>query len=114
MQMIHEHEKYVVNALQAIEVRDEDTREFFLGNRFVHGTSVAGGLGRTASLATEAPFTRLAQANGWGSAGQCPARHDAKTPAVRERACHVVAAAGNGSDVLPRASAQGAPREAVV
>ena len=30
--------------------------------------------------------TRLARANGWGSAGdKCPAGHDAKTPAVREQ-----------------------------
>jgi hypothetical protein len=32
-----------------------------------------------------------AQANGWGSAGQCPASHCAKTPAVGER-CNRVAA----------------------
>lgn len=30
--------------------------------------------------------TRLARANGWGSAGQCPAGHGAKTPAVGVRA----------------------------
>lgn len=30
--------------------------------------------------------TRLARANGWGSAGdKCPAGHDAKTPAAREQ-----------------------------
>ena len=34
--------------------------------------------------------TRLARANGWGSAGQCPATHSAKTPAACTRANHVV------------------------
>lgn len=36
--------------------------------------------------------SRLAQANGWGSAGQCPGTHGPKTPAVREQVSHVVAA----------------------
>jgi len=36
--------------------------------------------------------TRLTRANGWGSAGQCPAPTYAKTPAIREQARHVVAA----------------------
>jgi hypothetical protein len=37
-------------------------------------------------------ITRLARANGRGSAGQCPARHDsAKTPAVAERMNRVAA-----------------------
>ena len=33
--------------------------------------------------------TRLARANGWGSAGLCPAGHDAKKPAARTRVCRV-------------------------
>lgn len=33
----------------------------------------------------------LARANGRGSAGQCLASHDAKTPAVRESVCRVAA-----------------------
>lgn len=37
-----------------------------------------------------------AQANGWGSAGQCPAWEGAKTPATGEQFCTVGAAAGNG------------------
>jgi hypothetical protein len=36
----------------------------------------------------------LARANGWGSAGQCPATHAAKTPAVRESVSRVAAVAG--------------------
>lgn len=49
--------------------------------------------------------TRLARANGWGSAGSCPAGHDAKTPAVREQVCRV-AAAGSGARQVARASAR--------
>lgn len=41
----------------------------------------------------------LARANGWGSAGQCPANRHAKTPAAREQVCHVVAASPTASDV---------------
>ena len=51
-------------------------------------------------------YTRLTRANGWGSAGQCPAPSYAKTPAVRERVCHVVAAAEQGGVDLTGASAQ--------
>lgn len=35
--------------------------------------------------------TRLTRANGWGSAGQCPASACAKTPAAPERDSHLVA-----------------------
>ena len=50
--------------------------------------------------------TRLARANGWGSAGQCPARLVAKTPAVRERVCRVAAAEAQLGVDFTRASAQ--------
>jgi len=33
---------------------------------------------------------RLAQANGWGSAGECPAPSGAKTPAAGAQCFHVV------------------------
>lgn len=62
----------------------------------------------------ENTYTSLARAIGQGSAGECPAEHDAKTPATRERVCHVVAATRDGGVVLPRESAQGTPREAIV
>ncbi|HZF99247.1 MAG TPA: hypothetical protein VEY92_13630 [Pseudoxanthomonas sp.] len=39
----------------------------------------------------------LAQANGWGSAGQYPARHSAKTPTVQERVLRVAAGSGLAS-----------------
>ena len=39
----------------------------------------------------------LAQANGRGSAGECPARHCAKTPAVQERVIRVAAGSGLAS-----------------
>lgn len=49
--------------------------------------------------------TRLARANGWGSAGQCPAGHEAKTPAAGARVCRV-AAAGSGAGQVARASSR--------
>lgn len=52
------------------------------------------------------PFViRLAQAFGWGSAGQCPRASYLKTPAVRERVCRVAAAAEQGGVDLTRVSA---------
>ncbi len=39
----------------------------------------------------------LAQANGRGLAGECPARHCAKTPAVQERVIRVAAGSGLAS-----------------
>lgn len=56
----------------------------------------------------------LAQANGWGSAGQCPASHSAKTPAAREQVSHLVAAARKGGDASACASAQRTPRGVIV
>ena len=40
----------------------------------------------------------LARVKGWGSAGQCPVRHDKKTPATKARDCRVAAAALQGGD----------------
>ena len=57
--------------------------------------------------------TCLARANGWGSAGQCLALGSAKTPAVRARVCRDAAAARNGGDHAPCASAP-RTREAIV
>lgn len=48
----------------------------------------------------------LARVNGWGSAGQCPASHSAKTPAVRESARRVAALARKGREDLAGANAQ--------
>ena len=50
---------------------------------------------------TERRDTSLARANGWGSAGQCPAKTDAKTPAVHERGRRVAAATGSPPVVTP-------------
>ena len=53
------------------------------------------------------PFViRLAQAFGWGSAGQCPRASYLKTPAVRERVCLVEAAAQQGGVDPARVSAR--------
>ncbi|MBH1476273.1 hypothetical protein [Stenotrophomonas forensis] len=53
----------------------------------------------------------LAQANGRGSAGECPARHSAKTPAVQERVIRVAAGSGLAS---ARATARAAVGQGVV
>lgn len=68
--------------------------------RFIE-ISRAGWLGRTSILARAVSSLRsLARANGWGSAGECPASACAKTPAVREPAISpggsAHAAAGGG------------------
>lgn len=42
--------------------------------------------------------TRLTRANGWGSAGQCPAGHDAKTPAAGTRVCRDATAGRKAGD----------------
>lgn len=39
----------------------------------------------------------LARVNGWGSAGQCPASHCAKTPAAGARVLRVADAKGRAS-----------------
>lgn len=62
----------------------------------LHGISVVGvDMGRSGQPSNGgSAFTHLAQVNGWGSAGQCPASDSAKTPAVREQVRHVVATGG--------------------
>lgn len=58
--------------------------------------------------------TRLARANGWGSAGQCPASYGAKTPAVRARVCRDAAAASGaikGAHRVVRASRRNRGRD---
>ncbi len=62
-------------------------------------------------LAVEHIEISLAQANGRGSAGECPARHSAKTPAVQERVIRVAAGSGLAS---ARATARAAEGQGVV
>ena len=70
-------------------------------NRGGVNSCVRGRLGRATTLPQGVPSLRsLARANGWGSAGECPASACAKTPAVREPAISpggsAHAAAGGG------------------
>lgn len=44
-------------------------------------------LARMAHRVATSTFDTLARRNGWGSAGECPARTCAKTPAVGEQVC---------------------------
>lgn len=62
-------------------------------------------------LAVEHIELSLAQANGRGSAGECPARHCAKTPVVQERVIRVAAGSGLAS---ARATAHAAAGQGVV
>lgn len=57
------------------------------------GTSVVsvGMVGACQRTSGGSSYKRLARANGWGSAGQCPASSSAKTPAAWERVSHLVA-----------------------
>ncbi|MCC8691050.1 hypothetical protein [Xanthomonas campestris] len=65
-------------------------------NLHAAGTAAADAwwAGWAEGLAQASNFTSQTQANGWGSAGQCPASDSAKTPAVREQVRHVVATGG--------------------
>ncbi|WDM66894.1 hypothetical protein [Xanthomonas cucurbitae] len=65
-------------------------------NLYAAGTASADAwwAGWDEGMAQASDFTSQAQADGWGSAGQCPASDSAKTPAVREQVRHVVATGG--------------------
>ena len=59
-------------------------------------------------------YKSLARANGWGSAGQCPAPLHAKTPAERKRVCRVAAAGQQPVTIRPVRPLTGQPVEGVV
>lgn len=67
----------------------------------VIGTSVVcnGMVGACQRTSGGSTYKRLTRANGWGSAGQCPASACAKTPAAQERDCHVVVKTSSRSPV---------------
>lgn len=89
--------QYVLSQLPPVPARHIVAADDQLNRQLASMAGKAERLGRS--------IQRLARVNGWGSAGSCPAGHDAKTPAVREQVCRV-AAAGSGARQVARASAR--------
>lgn len=93
------------------QLRDEfaEQREGARPGARVVGLQAVGGAGMRSENC------RLARANGWGSAGECPAEMAAKTPAVRERVSRVAAGGirHGAADTPARVSVHYRPGEVV-